>query len=212
MILIYKDIRFLVSFLLQFNNRLLLSPLFSSGDFSFSLFLPFITLSFLSVYGALPSCTYIIEAIYNTGEKDSFQFIKKANTDRIMEETKRWEIERTKWKRKKRDWRLLMVKPMSKRIYLFAGLRTPRKNRKQPCVWRWNNTQMPWRAVLKWRAKIKNALADWFLIWQSQQIGQKIKEILADRLLIWRSSANWVTQKDGPTASEIQVGVLSFNG
>ena len=44
---------------------------------------------FLSVYGALLSCTYIIEAIYNIGViKDSFQFIKKANTDRIMEETK----------------------------------------------------------------------------------------------------------------------------
>ncbi len=42
-----------------------------------------------SVYEVLPSCTYIIEAIYNIGGiKDSFQFIKKANTERILEETK----------------------------------------------------------------------------------------------------------------------------
>ena len=84
--------------------------------------------NFLSVYGTLLSCTYIIEAIYNNGViKDSFQFIKKANTERIMEETKWWEIERTKWKRKKRDWRLLVVKQSSKRIYLFVVLRTLKK-------------------------------------------------------------------------------------
>ena len=60
-----------------------------SGALFFLLFFSLLTLSFLSVYGALLSCTYIIEAIYNTGViKDSFQFIKKANTDRIMEETK----------------------------------------------------------------------------------------------------------------------------
>ena len=62
------------------------------GDFRLRralFFLPLTVFSFLSVYGALPSCTYIIEAIYNNGViKDGFQFIKKANTERIMEETK----------------------------------------------------------------------------------------------------------------------------
>ena len=75
---------------------------FFFSPFSFLLSSFLITLSFISVYGALLSCTYIIEVIYNNGVKDSFQFIKKANTERIMEETKWWEIERTKWKRKKR--------------------------------------------------------------------------------------------------------------
>lgn len=57
--------------------------------FLFFFFLSLTALSFLSVYGVLISCTIYSRAIYNTGVKEnSFQFIKKANTDRIMEETK----------------------------------------------------------------------------------------------------------------------------
>ena len=114
----------------------------------------FLTLSFLSVYEVLLSCTYIIETIYNTGENDSFQFIKKANTDRIMEETKEWEIERTKWKRKKRDLRLLVVKQPSKRIYLFVGLRAPQKLANSRACGGKITRKQPWRVVVKWRAKI----------------------------------------------------------
>ena len=151
------------------------------------------------------------------------EYWRKQNEEKLKEQNER---------EKKRDWRLLMVKPMSKRIYLFAGLWAPQKlansracggeiTRKRRGTRRWNDAPNPKNALADWfltwqlrqiGQKIKDTLADWFLIWQSRQIGQKIKDTLADRFLIWRSSANWVTQKDGPTASEIQVGVLSFNG